>query len=344
MGELKELEMDGRYPVYAIFVASNVVGRTCSVTSDPIYVPSKYPPSIGNVLELTNSKLDDVDHVIKGDDVCIDVQGFVHHNSAVEIEIGIGDCSTCNDTVQSFTNVTSLERFCFGTDSFSERRIYTTIVRASNAAGVTEVRSDGFRIIDSNLTLQSFRVYGGFGCSNINPIEVLQIPTEVNSTRVTSVLKIGHVYTIRVMLEDSANINFVDDEIYVQHNRSASNITLIEITPMVHFPAIYITGSKISNVSITITECQHEKSFFVNTGIITAHWELRHNTDFATHFLMSLLDGNTHDVITVKNVYNQSQASIDLRPLPDGFYKIAVNPCFGDDCLNPVLSTGLHIT
>ena len=342
MQEVKQLEMDGRYPVYVVFVASNVVGRTCSVTSDPIYVPSKFPPSMGNVLELINNTYGDVDYVIRGQEVCIDIQGFMHHNSDVHIEIGIGDCLTCNDTVRSFTNVTSLESFCFNTNSFSEGRFYTTIVRASNAAGMTEVKSDGFRIIDSDLTLQSFSVYDGFGCKYINSIEILEIPNLVNSARVTSVLKIGHVYTLHVPLSDAVNVTFTNGEMYMLYERS--NGTIIEVVPMIHFPTISITRSKPSNVSIKITECQLDTSFVVNTDTISAHWELLHNTELATHFVLSLLDGNTSHVIEVKNIHSQLQASIELGVLSDGFYKLAVNPCFGAVCLDPVLSNGVHIT
>lgn len=340
MHELKYLEMDSQHPVHVVFVACNIVGRTCTVTSPPIYLPSKHPPSAGIVMETLVNTSGEVDYVIRGQEVCVGFKGFTHHNDDVYIEVGIGDCLACNDTVVSFTDHLSTNQLCFDTGTFSEGYQYTSIVRASNSAGFTEVRSDGFRIIDWNITLESFYVNDGFGCGDIHAAEKMNITTEMNSTQFKSVLKIGHMYTL---YNSGGFISFRSDDIYILRNISTPLLTHLEVIPIVHFPTFHF-DQITKNVSISIKECQQNRAYTKNTGVVSANWDLRHNSEYVSHFIISLIDGNTSEVLALNTTNNHTHGSINFDYLTDGFYKMAIKPCFGVLCLKPVISNGTFIT
>lgn len=302
----------------------NIAGHFAEVQTDPIFLPPRFPPTSGILIETESGHLssnDDIDYIFQTNKICFDWKGIWHVQN-ISIEIGLGSSRESVD-VQFFKSISNDEK-CLNNLQLKPFKKYYTFARATVAGYVQSVViSDGFTVIDKAEVLNALHVRIGTLCGskNITEIDVAMANTS-NVYFVKSKLRENQIYT--AIPNDTALTS--QDVVWIDE----MNKQFVAIVPQ---PKFYV----LNNNPVSILPCQEDKRFQSSKHTLDVFWTFD-KTELITHYKVALYKINkdrTETLIeTFRNVGKNMQIHLNNLHLQNNqLYRSLVKPCFQKTCL-----------
>lgn len=302
----------------------NIAGHFAEVQTDPFFLPTRFPPTSGILIETEAGHLssnNDIDYTFQTNQICFDWKGIWHVQN-ISIEIGLGFSRELAD-VQFFKSISNDEN-CLNNLQLKPFKKYYTFVRATVAGHVQSVVvSDGFTVIDKAEVLNVLDVRIGTPCraKNLTGIDIA-VANISNVYFVKSKLRENQIYT--AVSNDTALTS--QDVVWIDE----MNKQFVAILPQ---PKFYV----LNNNPVIVLSCQENKRFQSSKHTIDVFWTFD-KTESITHYKVALFKINkdrTETLIeTFKNVGKNMQIHLNNLNLQNNqLYRALVQPCFQKTCL-----------
>lgn len=334
---------------YAELHVYNYAGHYCTLTSLSIHLPSLFPPSSGIVLDVLPNSIRpyiDVDVIFDTNEYCFAWTGFDHLEN-VQLQVGIGTKRYIDNVIQ-FHSITENEdgMTCAILLNASIDVEYFVTIKASCSGGTHSDSSDGFIFLERNSVTSSMHVFHGDLCESKVKLES-QISQFLSTNNTFDIyvkenLLPGSVY----VLYSSKNVEILNTDVYIKHERRTSNKTIIHFLPITPSAKLSISFNNnhtnlTNSVDITLIECDTDQAVQLSRTLIPIHWSLeRRYSQYISHFLAAVcrsFDNQCIDEFIFTNIGNHSVYNFNGH-FTEGYYKAAVRPCFGQTCLPYILS------
>ncbi|XP_067660107.1 uncharacterized protein, partial [Haliotis asinina] len=342
----------------------NSAGHFTTVRTQPIRLPSLFPPGPALVVDIDPSdvnSLTDVDFHQQYS-ACAHWSGFQHHRN-VTFEIGIGSAAGMDD-IATFTGVLGMDinTACVNSSSLSTFVRYFTSVRAKCSGGETVSSSDGFMIVAD--VPHAISVYDGPTCELndemlVNSLDLnnLSYRTSVNVTFINQ-LHLGHRYSTVVRnITTVEGFSFLSDDVVTTKSYMVDNSTYhVQFFPLTANPGFQLRFVKGSSFNIEVYRCVQDVDYQVTTASYTLHWEGNSEyTIFSTHYHIQLLEKTCNDESSETCFKLISETMVEagrdtahifknLKVKTGHHYLGSISPCYGHICITEQLSDGVIVS
>ena len=346
------------------FHAFNVAGHFCEIFSEDFSLPSPFPPTHGTVFDVEhvvfgeNNEIKDIDVSFSLNSYCVFLKN-VDHTESLTYEIGVGLRKFSDDVIPlhpvngtfSYTGWV----FCETVTQLKTYDKYYVYLKAYSTGVSISLSSDGFVIVDPKDFGQFIKVNDGEGCSSQTPLfkqnlaNIVQNDTKFN-IHTQAPMMVGKVYTTFINV---SKCDFhVNSEDFILLSTSYNSLTFI---PLCHQPVYTFSMNcplEIEDCVLETFRCEENIQVQNQHDIIGANWKVNEIlSKYISHYKVSLMScGRTEnascETVFSKLVTNTEEMTVfqgDNNLLIEGFYKVTLQVCFGNQCIFGGHSDGFYV-
>ena len=329
----------------------NMVGLFTTVMSPKFQIPVEEPFDHGQVIDIDPMQLstNDIDFHNRSNTACIRLEGFRHD---VQIQVGIGTTSHSANVV-NYQSIINRSRHCIQDKAIESFRTYYAVLRISFQGKSSIVASNGFAIINTNIT-DLIKVY--IGECNMSRTIAVKINHQNNNTLYTLDLMedidIGQEYSVILDTgHQHAELNGNGLKVLGRRSFITSLKTYLTFMALSKRPLLRIhLKTPVRKLSLALSRCSLSQHFQKSTSKLSAFWTVSDRyVNYVTHFQTGVIDqtcvSNSGQVCTVQDfknigrVFNFTQRHLNL--ISGHTYSFSIRACMmAVGCTERVFSPG----